>query len=112
MAVISKYPRMTRVTESATPDALWAMLTSEEREKFMKALDNPNSELAQQLLASEELGSDSLEPWWEAPSLEMISQKQHIKRYGTEPASMIIPPIKPGTKQTTYPLVYNIVALW
>ena len=35
--------------DSTTPDALWAMLTSAERSKFITVFNNPTGELAQQL---------------------------------------------------------------
>ena len=54
--------------ESASHHALWSILTPDEREKFTRAVENPSSELAQQLLShSEELESKRLAPWWEAP---------------------------------------------
>ncbi|PCH44112.1 hypothetical protein WOLCODRAFT_164926 [Wolfiporia cocos MD-104 SS10] len=53
--------------DSASYDDIWAALTPAERDKFMRALQDPNSELAQQLLASEELEKERTEPWWEMP---------------------------------------------
>lgn len=91
--------------ESASSHALWAILTLEEREKFTRALDNPSSELAQQLLTSEELESERLEPWWEAPAFEDATPH---KRYGVKPEmisiSFAIPPMSPTGSR----LIYNI----
>lgn len=99
--------------ESVQTEQLWEMLTPEERKKFMKALDNPDSELAQQLLASEELESDRMEPWWEAPSIDSDNDPQRLpkRRFGVKPAVMVIPSVNPGTPQTPSPLIYNILAV-
>jgi hypothetical protein len=98
--------------DSTSPDDLWSMLTPEERKKFMKALDNPSSELAQQLLASEALDSERLEPWWEAPSLNDGTQALPTKRYGVKPEAMPIPSAIPKMPVTGSPLLYNICAMW
>ncbi|KZP30636.1 hypothetical protein FIBSPDRAFT_814946 [Athelia psychrophila] len=100
--------------ESVQTEQLWEMLTPEERKKFMKALDNPDSELAQQLLASEELESDRMEPWWEAPSIDSDSDSQRLpkRRFGVKPAVIVIPSVNPGTPQTPSPLIYNILAVF
>ncbi|KAK0501476.1 hypothetical protein EDD18DRAFT_1347557 [Armillaria luteobubalina] len=53
-------------------DELWSRLTPAERTKFLNAVADPSSELAQSLLASEEFDSS---PWWEAhvePDLLML----------------------------------------
>ena len=77
----------------------------------MKALDNPACELAQQLLASEELHSERLEPWWKAPSLDDGTQTSSAKRYGAKPRAMPMPSIIPEAPGTGS-LLYNICALW
>ena len=41
-------------------------LAHRRRERFTKALQDPNSELAQQLLSGEEIEKVRIEPWWEA----------------------------------------------
>ena len=73
----------------------------------MKILQNPSSESAQQLLASEELESEQVEPWWEAPSI----QESVVKRYGSAPEIMRIPSTLPETPVTGSPLIYNICAV-
>lgn len=98
--------------ESASPHALWAILTPEEREKFTRALDDPSSELAQQLLASEELQSERLAPWWEAPDLDDTTQSIPAKRYGVKPEAVSIPFAVPSTSTAGSPLIYNICAVW
>src|ERR1700692_4424000 len=96
---------------SISSDALWSMLTLEDREKFMKALENPSSELAQRLLASEELESERLEPWWEAPSADDDTQTSPPKWYGSKPEIMPIPSVKSTVPATGHPLLHNICAL-
>lgn len=88
------------------------MLKPDEREKFMKALDNPESELAQQLLASEELDSNRVDPWWEAPIFEEESPNHTNKRFGKKPELMALPSALPKIPSTGSPLLYNICALW
>ncbi|PIL33207.1 hypothetical protein GSI_04657 [Ganoderma sinense ZZ0214-1] len=51
--------------DTASSDELWAALTPTERERFLCAVNDPHSELAQQLLASEQLEKAQVEPWWE-----------------------------------------------
>jgi hypothetical protein len=99
-------------TDSLSPNDLWSILTSEEREKFMKALDNPSSELAQQLLASEELDSEILEPWWEALSIDNATGTPSAKRFGAKPEAMPIPSMIPKVSTIGSALLYNICALW
>ena len=88
------------------------MLTLQQREKFMKALDNPLSELTQQLLSSEELDSARLEPWWEAPPLYDAADTSPVKRYGSKPEAMPLPSNIPQVPLTGSPLLFNICALW
>ncbi|KAK0446904.1 hypothetical protein EV421DRAFT_2033950 [Armillaria borealis] len=53
-------------------DELWSRLTPAERTKFLNAVADPSSELAQSLLASEEFDPS---PWWETnvePDIPML----------------------------------------
>ncbi|TFK39930.1 hypothetical protein BDQ12DRAFT_590462, partial [Crucibulum laeve] len=106
--------------DELSPDALWEMLTPEERKKFMKALDDPNSELAQQLLSSEQLEKEIQEPWWEASGVidndeevgDSIKSSHHTpRRCGKKPEMICVPasmvkPIPHGP-----PLVFNACAI-
>jgi len=96
-------------TDSTTPDALWGMLTSTERSKFITALNNPTGELAQQLLASEALKKEIQDPWWEAP--RSSRQINLSPRHDTKPRMMEVPVslIKPNS--TGHPLMYNVCAI-
>ncbi|KIK63378.1 hypothetical protein GYMLUDRAFT_72076 [Collybiopsis luxurians FD-317 M1] len=78
---------------SASPDALWSLLTQEERDRFIKALEDPSSSLAQNLLQRLES-----KPWWEEPSSSFPELIQ-------VPESMVKPfPTGP-------PLIYNMIAI-
>lgn len=106
------------VEDAASYEDLWAALSPAERERFTKALRDSNSELAQQLLSSEEIEKVRIEPWWEAPgdvdeegpSAAWRAQK----RYGKRPAMMEIPehmartPPAPGKLPL---LLYNLCAV-
>ncbi|GBE86234.1 hypothetical protein BKA93DRAFT_816514 [Sparassis latifolia] len=88
--------------ESVSSEELWAKLTPAERDKFLRALGDPSSELAQQLLASEELEKARVEPWWEAqPSVaedadavvegRALPENATRKRFGARPEMMDVP---------------------
>ena len=78
----------------------------------MKALNDPSSELAQQLLASEELEKQIEEPWWDRPS---DSSATYRRRYGTRPKMMHVPEtaLKASTSAASSgpSLLYNIFAV-
>ncbi|THG95701.1 hypothetical protein EW026_g6011 [Hermanssonia centrifuga] len=108
--------------DHASYDELWSALTPAERDKFMKALNDPSSELAQQLLASEELEEQTVEPWWDRPSDyekeepdAMVSVTKISRRYGARPAMMDVPaPVmnaSAGVAATGPSLLYNICAV-
>lgn len=65
-------------------------------------------QLAQQLLASDELRSVRQEPWWEASLEESSSESM---RYGSTPALMEVP-LNLAKRQSSSPcLIYNICAI-
>jgi hypothetical protein len=81
----------------------------------MKALEDPTSELAKQLLASEELEKDRREPWWEAPVTLDGSTDPKLdlhRRHGPRPDVLKLPSVlvKPWPNGPT--LTYNMVAIW
>ncbi|KAJ3516942.1 hypothetical protein NLJ89_g819 [Agrocybe chaxingu] len=102
--------------ESTSPDALWSMLTPEERLKFTKALLDPTSGLAQQLLAAEQLEREIQEPWWEALN-ELKDQSEDdrptntARHYGAKPKMISVPLSMVKTVPTAHPLVYNMAAI-
>jgi hypothetical protein len=81
----------------------------------MKALEDPTSELAQLLLASEELENHRCEPWWEAPVTVdpgTDAKSDLRRRHGPRPDALRVPSIlvKPWPNGPT--LIYNICAIW
>ncbi|KAI0773226.1 hypothetical protein BD413DRAFT_603588 [Trametes elegans] len=107
--------------DCASYEELWSALTPAEREKFLRALDDPNSELAQQLLASEELEREQVDPWWDAaiePDLESVSPTATTtikRRRGSKPGIMSLPaPLVKQSANTALSgplLLYNICAV-
>lgn len=103
-----------------SPDQLWTILTPEERKKFLRAMDDPTSELAQQLLASEQLEREIQMPWWEAPSTPSANSEPETNRaerfeaggYGHRPDMMEIPTSMIKPIPIGHPLVYNMCAIW
>ena len=96
------------------------MLTPEERSKFTKVFNDPTSELAQQLLSSEQLETDIKEPWWKASVAEEYeddaspqSRDQALpRRSGAQPNMMKIPVSMVKPIPSGHPLVYNMCAIW
>lgn len=93
---------------SASSDELLRLMTKEEIDRFFNALRYPNSQLAQQLLSSEELQSVRQEPWWEA---SMEGSPSGSVRYGSKPALMEVP-LNLVRRQASSPsLIYNVCAV-
>ena len=93
------------------PDALWAMLTSAERSKFMAVFNNPSGELAQQLLTSESLEKEIQNPWWEAKDITQIKEDFSPPRFRARPRLMDVPLSMINPNPTNRPLVYNICGI-
>ncbi|KAG5636783.1 hypothetical protein H0H81_006897 [Sphagnurus paluster] len=91
---------------------LWSKLTPAEQQQFLKVMEDPTSDLAQQLLASEELERQRREPWWDAPEVAPdIETLPPQTQYGNKPElirvpSALVKPISNGP-----PLFYNMCAL-
>lgn len=108
--------------DKASYDDLWSALTPAERDKFLKALNDPTSELAQQLLASEDLEKQIVEPWWErllddveVSDSTLPAGLRRTRRYGEKPDLIDIPPAAVKAAEiagTGGPsLLYNICAV-
>ncbi|KAI0730925.1 hypothetical protein C8Q76DRAFT_614104 [Earliella scabrosa] len=107
--------------DSASYEDLWDALTPAEREKFLRALNDPSSELAQQLLASEQLEMVQIKPWWETSATALpggaestiSSPRQH---HGPKPPIMAVPDAllkQSSSAAVSGPmLLYNISALF
>lgn len=80
----------------------------------MKALEDPTSELASQLLSSEQLEAEIVRPWWEAPAIDAPLEKDHRtpKKYGSKPIIVPIPLSEVKPIPYGHPLGYNMCAIW
>ena len=102
--------------DAADPDTILSILSPSQRDSFLKAVRDPSSELAQQLLSSVELQQKHRKPWWKSPLLGNDDDNSEAsKEYGVLPKMMSI------SQSLTTPemvsessrfLVYNILALW
>ncbi|KAI0642320.1 hypothetical protein C8Q79DRAFT_1013608 [Trametes meyenii] len=109
------------MNDSASYEELWEALSPSERDKFLRALNDPDSELARQLLASEELERERVDPWWqtfaetEPKNLSPPSSGPTGRKNGPKPSIMSIP--EPLVKQSARNalsgplLLYNICAV-
>jgi hypothetical protein len=85
------------------------MLTPAEQKKFSKAMENPKSQLAQELLASEQLAKDIDEPWWEASDLLDPPNIHHPN--ASKPKMLQLPSSMLKAIASPY-LLYNTFAIW
>ncbi|KAI1788145.1 hypothetical protein LXA43DRAFT_974958 [Ganoderma leucocontextum] len=112
--------------DAASYDELWAALTPAERERFLRGVNDPHSDLAQQLLASEELEKAQVEPWWEPEPQSPVDERPAPpgvsapptltgRKHGVKPSIMAIPEAlakQAATSAVSGPLLlYNICAL-
>lgn len=103
-------------TDNVSYDQLWEVLTPAERQKFLGALNDPSSDIAQSLLASEDLDDQIIQPWWDAPPQDEVPQgKTLLKRYGHRPQMLEIPEAVLRAARTASPsgpsLLFNIFAV-
>ncbi|KAJ7031592.1 hypothetical protein C8F04DRAFT_1262702 [Mycena alexandri] len=99
--------------ESTSSENLWAILTPVEREKFLKVMEDPSSDLALQLLASEDLEVEKQDPWWSAPAIPTEDlPRPSAKRYGVPPDPIEIPSSLVSPNLVGPSLIYNICALF
>ncbi|KAJ8094480.1 hypothetical protein PM082_010914 [Marasmius tenuissimus] len=87
--------------ENAAYEDIWEILTEDERKKFMKAIDNPDSDLRRGFVFSEE----HCKPWWEG-HLEGEQEAAY-------PTPMKVPSnmVKATSIPTGPPLIYNLCAI-
>jgi len=89
--------------DSVSPEDLWNLLPDEERAKFLKTMEDPSSDLREQLLADGGLLHKQFKPWWrnrEDPTVKC-------------PTMMSIPRSLVGRMPSDGPaLLYNICAVW
>lgn len=86
-------------------DAIWALLSPEERAKFISAMQDPSSELMQNLLASEQLEKDKSLPWWQ-------DDQNSDGQRGILPKILTIPSEMRKVYPHSHSLLYNLCAIW
>ena len=93
--------------ESASPDVLWSLLSQAEKDRFMKAVNDPNSELAQKLLSEQEMLKHFTDPWWSGPP----PNREELDTRHLPPRTLEIPSalLKPVPNRPL--LAYNIAAV-
>jgi hypothetical protein len=101
--------------ESASADRIWAALTPEERARFTRAVQDPDSELVKTLLTSPNLVDDIPAPWWVASS-SITTANAPLSRPAQPPDIMAIPEalltaLTPSPPAPVFPLAYNLVAI-
>ena len=91
------------VLDSVPPDELWGLLPEEQRAKFLKMMEDPSSDLTEQLLADGGFLHKKITPWWRS------REDQTVKR----PAMISIPhAMVERMPSDGPPLLYNICAVW
>ena len=102
-------------TDDVSYDQLWEVLTPAERQKFLGALNDPSSEVAQSLLASDDLVKQIIQPWWDAPHDEHSSRKIPTKHYGHRPSMLDLPDAvlhaSKNASSTGPSLLFNVFAV-
>jgi hypothetical protein len=80
----------------------------------MKAFNDPTSELARELLSSEQLEAEIVRPWWEAPTVNasLEGEQQRLRQYGSKPIMMSIHVTEIKPIPFGHPLGYNMCAIW
>ncbi len=105
------------ILDTLSSEEMWDMLTPAEKEEFLKALENPTSQVAQRLLASEQLELELEKPWWSDDDTGQVRPELGTKEGDGEQAKLrpeairipqsMVKPVPHG-----HPLVYNLCAIW
>ncbi|KAJ3992141.1 hypothetical protein F5050DRAFT_1801854 [Lentinula boryana] len=109
---------------STSPNTLWSLLSQSERDEFVRSLQDPSSNLSQELLLSEELQRELvLRPWWESasegipvhgdPLIRDAGQSGSGIFYGNThlPELIDIPSTMVKPLPSGPPLIYNLCAI-
>lgn len=90
---------------------LWNALSAKQKDEFEKAMTNPKSSLAQQLLSSiEDNNENSRTPWWDSDN--QPNDNQHTYPPPLEVPSSLLLDAEKVWEQPGVSLLYNILALW
>ncbi|VDB99928.1 unnamed protein product [Peniophora sp. CBMAI 1063] len=108
--------------DDASYDELWELLTPAQRTKFLSALQDPSSTLAQDLLAASGNEVDGLLPWWESDTDDPTSSANTAswisphsaaqpRRATEKPKLMSVPVSLVKPQQSSFALAYNLVTM-
>lgn len=93
--------------DDASPEAIWDVLTPDERNSFLRTLKDPNSVSALSEQARQGFENDT---WWAPTSDEEEEEERRMPEMIEVPASLI--PQKLDLSHPRPPLIYNIVSIW
>ncbi|KAJ3983473.1 hypothetical protein F5890DRAFT_1599598 [Lentinula detonsa] len=109
---------------STSPNTLWSLLSQSERDEFVRSLQDPSSNLSQELLLSEELQRELVpRPWWESASEDIpVHSDALIRNAGQSgndifyentylPELIDIPSTMVKPLPSGPPLIYNLCAI-
>ncbi|KAK1228466.1 hypothetical protein PQX77_008484 [Marasmius sp. AFHP31] len=90
--------------ENAAYEDIWERLKEDERKRFIKAIDNPDSDLRRDFVLSEE----HCKPWWEG---HLEGESAELQK-AAHPTPMRVPltMVKATSIPTGPPLIYNFIA--
>ncbi|PPQ62896.1 hypothetical protein CVT24_006294 [Panaeolus cyanescens] len=74
---------------SVSSEVLWSLLKPDERDKFLKALQNPSSDLAKKLLSSDLLEAEIQQPWWKLDDMSNKPANREIAEVSRIPDSLV-----------------------
>jgi hypothetical protein len=93
------------VVDDASPEAIWDVLTADERESFLKTIKDSSAVAALSQQVQRDFEKDV---WWTHTLGEY--QDARVPRMIEVPASLI--PQKVDLSHTKSPLIYNLVSIW
>lgn len=102
-------------SDDLSSETLWEKLNDEEKGRFLRALNDPEGDLAREMLNSEFLLSENVLPWWERPTSvpeEERPPSPRLQRYGPVPLPVEVPS-ELSSRATAGPsLIFNIATSW
>ncbi|KAG8942464.1 hypothetical protein FRC04_003632 [Tulasnella sp. 424] len=99
--------------DSADPDFILSLLSDSQREAFLKTVQDPNGERAQELLASDEIHESLVLPWWTTPAVgDDHPPPASGRRFGPEPEMLELPQtLLDNAPPSKVSLLHNVFAL-
>lgn len=101
--------------DSADPDFILSLLSDSQREAFLKTVQDPNGERAQELLASDEIHKSLFLPWWTKPSGQLEDHGPRpagTRQFGEEPKMLeLSQAFLNNAPPSKFSLLHNVFAL-